>query len=140
LPIEVQPGTGSVDPMFGASYGFFAFPWSTYASAQVVIPTKGTQGYRGSRALLSTVALQRHLGERVAVRLAADTRVDGRAIEHGDPAEDSSGFIAFVSPEVLLSASMDITVSIYARISVLNRLEGRHVEPYIAGVAVAYDF
>ncbi len=140
LPIEVQSGTGSVDPMLGLSYGFFAFPWSTYASAQVVIPTKGTNGFRASRSLLTTVALQRHLGEQVAVRLAADTRLDGKSIENDAEAGDSGGFIAFASPELLYSPVTDFTISVYARISVLNRLEGRHVEPYVVGGAVAYDF
>lgn len=140
LPIEVQPGTGSFDPIAGASYAFFAFPWSLYASAQVVLPTAGTEGFRASRSLRTTVAAQRQLGTLVAARLAADTRVDGRAVEHGAPAEDSGGYIVFASPELLLSPATDLTVVLYARLSALNRLQGRHVEPYVLGAAIAYDF
>src|SRR5262249_55915993 len=140
LPIEVQPGTGSVDPMAGFSYNYFAFPWSLYASTTLVIPTEGTSGFRASRSLRSTVSLQRHLLESLALRLSADTRVDGKAVENGGPAADSGGFIAFTSPEVLWSPTTDVTLSLFARIATVNHLDGSHREPYVLGASVAYDF
>jgi len=140
LPIEVQPGTGSFDPILGASYAHFAAPLSLYASVQAFLPNAGTDGYRASRSLRTTVAAQRQLSDAVAARLAVDTRLDGRAVEHGAAAEDSGGFIAFASPELLLSPVTDLTLGAYARISAINRLQGRHVEPYSMGLTVAYDF
>ncbi len=98
LPIEVQPGTGSVDPIIGASYGFFSMPWSVYASTQAVVSTTGTNGFRASRSLRSTVALQRQLGTLTALRLAADTRLDGKERERDAESPDSGGFIAFAAP------------------------------------------
>ncbi len=140
LPIEVQTGTGSWDPLAGLSYGFFAFPWLVYASTTVAVSTTGTSGFRASRSLHSTVSVQRHILNVLAFRLSADTRFDGKAIENGARVEDSGGFVAFASPQVLISPTMDLTVSLYARLAVLNRLDGRHVEPYVVGAAVAYDF
>jgi hypothetical protein len=42
LPLEFQAGTGSWDPIAGASYTMFSDPWSVYASSVAVFPTKGT--------------------------------------------------------------------------------------------------
>jgi hypothetical protein len=139
-PIELQPGTGSTDLLAGVSHAFFAFPWSSYASAQLLWPTAGMSGYRGSRSLRGTLAGQRHLGTAVAVRLAAEARLDGRARENGAMAPDSGGLIGFVTPELLVTPVTDLTVSAFVRVAVLNRLEGAHREPFVVGGAVAYDF
>src|SRR5438128_6905001 len=42
LPMELQAGSGSVDALAGASYAFFAYPWSAYASGMVVLTGPGT--------------------------------------------------------------------------------------------------
>jgi hypothetical protein len=138
--LELQFSTGSLDPILGLSYGFFAYPWSAYASTQALLAREGTTGARASRSLGSTVALQRHLGAALAARLAVDTRLDGRALENGAPDPHSGGFIAFASPELLVSPATDLTVSVWARISCLNRLAGRQVEPFVIGAAAGYDF
>jgi hypothetical protein len=140
LPIELQAGSGSIDVLLGASYAHFAFPWSAYASTQLALPGTGTAGARTGRSLRATVAGQRHLGGMVAARLALDTRLDGRALENGGPDPNSGGFIAFVAPELLVSPLTDLSLSIWIKISVLNRLDGRHQEPFVAGLSAAYDF
>jgi hypothetical protein len=140
LPPELQAGTGSFDAMVGASYAHFAFPWSAYASAQLALPGPGIAGTRAGRSLRGTVAAQRHLGEIVAVRLALDSRFDGQGLESGAPDPNSGGFIAFAAPELLVSPVTDLSLSVWIKISLLNRLDGRHEEPFVAGVAAAYDF
>jgi hypothetical protein len=139
LPLELQAGSGSVDAIAGASYAFFAFPWSAYASSQVVLPGSGTSGSRAGRSLRTTIAAQRHLGSAFAARLAVDTRADGRALEAGAPDPNSGGFIAFVAPELLLSPITDLSLSAWIKVSVFNRLDGRHEEPFVLGVSAAYD-
>jgi hypothetical protein len=140
LPIELQAGSGSLDAIAGASYAFFAYPWSAYAGAHVVWPGPGTSESRASRSLRGTVAGQRHLGAAVAARLALDTRLDGHAREGGGPDPNSGGFIAFVGPELLVSPVVDLSLSGWVKVSVLNRLSGQHREPFLAGLALAYDF
>jgi hypothetical protein len=140
LPPELQAGTGSFDAMVGASYAHFAFPWSAYASAQLLLPGAGPEGTRADRSLRGTLAAQRHLGEILAVRLALDLRFDGRGVESGVADPNSGGLIAFAAPEVLVSPVTDLALSVWIKLSMLNRLDGRHEEPFVAGVSAAYDF
>jgi hypothetical protein len=140
LPLELQAGTGSFDALLGASYAYFTFPWSAYASAQLALPGRGTAGARAGRSLRGTVAAQRHLGSLLAARLALDTRFDGQAQENGAPDPNSGGFIAFAAPELLVSPVVDLSLSVWLKVSVLNRLDGQHQEPFVAGLSAAYDF
>lgn len=140
LPIELQPGTGSVDPIVGLSYAFFPRPWSAYASVQGFFPTKGTEGYRASAALRSTIAVQYQIKPWIASRLAVDTRLDGKALEAGASERDSGGFIGFVSPEVLVSPMTDVMLYASVRIPVVQALAGYHREGPIYTLGAAVDF
>jgi hypothetical protein len=140
LPPELQAGTGSIDAIAGASYAHFAYPWSAYASSQLLVPGTGTAGDRAARSLRTTLAGQRHLGSMLAARLALDTRLDGKGREAGLPDPNSGGFIAFAAPELLVSPVTDLSLSVWIKIAVLNRLDGRHEEPFLAGLSAAYDF
>ncbi|HXU82704.1 MAG TPA: transporter [Polyangia bacterium] len=137
---ELQFSTGSVDPILGASYGFFAYPWSAYASGQLLWTREGTGGARASRSVSGTAAVQRHLLTAVAIRLAIDSRLDSQAREGGFPERHSGGFIAFASPEILVSPATDLVVSAWARLAFVNALAGRQQEPFVLGAGVGYDF
>ncbi len=139
-PIELQPGTGSVDPLVGASYAFFADPFSGYLSTQLTFPTGGSDGFRGSRSLRTTLAVQDQLTDAFAARLGFDTRLDGKSLEDGEESPDSGGFIGFALAEVLVSPATDLLLSASARIPVLNALDGRHAEGPFWSLGVAYDF
>jgi hypothetical protein len=140
LPIELQPGTGSVDPGLGLAYGFFADPWSFYASVTGVYATRGDQGYRASRSLRTTTALQYQLIPSLALRGGIDTRTDSTALEAGSVAADTGGFIGFVTAEVLVSPVSDWLLYASARIPVLNALNGAHDEGAYLSLGLAYDF
>jgi hypothetical protein len=45
-----------------------------------------------------------------------------------------------VAPELLWSPLVDLSLSGWVKISAVNRLAGRHLEPFIAGLSTAYDF
>ncbi len=139
LPIEVQPGTGSWDPMFGMSYAFFARPWSFYASAQGSVPARGTAEFRASPSVRTATSVQRQFAPQIAARLGVDTRLDARSYEGGRPERDSSGFIAFLSPELLLSPTTDLLFVLSVRVPVVQALAGFHSEGPVFGIGVAYD-
>lgn len=140
LPLELQPGTGSVDPIVGLSYATFQGDWSGYASAHAYFATPGRHGDHASSSLRISASAQRKIVEAFALRLGVDTRVDARATEDGRPEEDSGGFIGFLSPEALLSPGGDVTIVASVRIPVADALVGDHDESVIAGLAVAVDF
>lgn len=140
LPLELQPGTGSFDPIIGLSYATFQGDWSGYASAHAYFSTPGRGGDRASSSLRFSASAQRKIVTALALRLGVDTRIDARATEDGRPEEDSGGFIGFLSPEVLLSPGGDVTFVAAVRIPVVNALTGDHEESAIASLAVAVDF
>jgi len=140
LPPELQAGTGSLDALAGVSYAYLTFPWSAYASTQLALPGPGTAGTRAGRSVRGTLAAQRHLGATVAARLGIDSRFDGRGRENGAPDPNSGGFVAFAASELLWSPITDLSLSIWLKVSVLNRLYGHHEEPFVAGLTAAYDF
>lgn len=139
LPIEAQPGTGSWDPLLGLSYAFFPRPLSFYASVQGSAPLRGTSDFRASPSVRTTTTLQYQVRPWLAPRLGLDTRLDAKAYEDGRPERDSSGFIAFVSPEVLLAPADDLLVVLSLRVPVVQALAGYHHEGPVVGLGVAYD-
>jgi hypothetical protein len=141
LPGEAQLGTGGVDPILGASYGYFREPWSAYASATAVLPTASRAAIRPGPSLLGTVAGQYQINAGWAARLGVDTRLDQRSRNEGagdDP--DSGGFIAFLSPELVFSPASDLLVSASVHVPVVNALSGFHDEGVVAQTALTYDF
>lgn len=140
LPTEVQPGTGSWDPILGMSYAFFARPWSAYASVQAMAPLRGTSGFRASSSLRTTWVVQRQLIPELALRLGVDARLDGRSYEDGEPERDSSGFVAFASTDLLVSPLTDLVFVLSAKVPVVQALAGFHREGPVWGVGTAYDF
>lgn len=140
LPIEAQPGTGSWDPLLGMSYAYFPRPFSFYASVQGSAPLRSTREFRASPSVRTTTTLQYQALPWLAPRLGVDTRLDARSYEDGLPERDSSGFVAFLSPELLLSPTVDLVVVLSARVPILQALAGYHEEGPVFGAAVAYDF
>lgn len=139
LPIEAQPGTGSLDPILGLAYGWYRHPWSLYGSATGSTPLHSREGFRASPSLRTTLALQYQLATAVAGRLGIDTRLDGKAQEGGVVSRDSGGFIAFLSPELAVSVSDDLLVFAFARLPIVNALSGFHREGAFFGAGLAYD-
>jgi hypothetical protein len=140
LPMELQPGTGSVMPLTGAMYTYFRFPWSAYVTAQLNIPTVNPEDFRASTSLKTTTAVQYQLTQELALRPGIDTRYDTPATQAGVNEPDSGGFIAFASMEVLVSLTMEWMMYGAARIPVINALWGRHEEGPVLSLGVAYDF
>ncbi|RMH36372.1 MAG: transporter [Deltaproteobacteria bacterium] len=137
--IESQPGTGSVDAAVGASYGYFRDPWSAYASALAVLPGTGYRDVRAGRSLRATVAAQFQPSPRFGYRLGVDARWDAVTTEAGEVEDDTGGFIAFVTPQVIYSPITDVVVHAYVRIPAVNALYGRHDEGAIVAVGVTRD-
>lgn len=139
LPMEIQIGTGSWDPLLGVSYAFFPRPWSLYASAQGSTPLRDTSTFRASPSLRATLSAQRQFSLHFAARLGMDMRVDGKSFEGGEPERDSGGFIGFVSPELLIGPTSDLLLVLSVRIPVVQVLSGYHHERSIWGASVSYD-
>jgi hypothetical protein len=140
LPLELQPGTGSTDVGAGASYGWFARPWSAYVSGGARIPVTTRSDLEPGVQGRATVALQRQILPVLALRAATEGRLDATSREYGRLARDSGGFIGFAGADILVSPVTDVTLTASARVPVVNALRGRHEEgPYLAA-AIAFDW
>lgn len=140
LPVEVQPGTGSLDPILGASYAFFALPWSFYGSLTFTAPAWSRDALRASPSLRTATVLQYQIVPALAVRAGIDTRIDGKAYENGVASRDSGGVIAFASPEIVVSPVTDWLAALAVRIPFANALVGSHSEGPLLALTLAHDF
>ncbi|WP_224361454.1 transporter [Hyalangium versicolor] len=138
LSIDAQLGTGSVDPFLGLSYTAFRGEWSFIASTTGYLPTRGRLGFRAGASLRGTLAAQYQPSPRWALHLAADTRLEGHSNTLGVSDPSGSGFIGFLSPDVLFSPTTDTVVQLGVRVPVLNLLKNTRQSP-ILQAAVAYD-
>ncbi|HEX8435997.1 transporter [Archangium sp.] len=139
LSLDAQLGTASVDPFLGLAYTAFRADWSFLASATGYLPTRGREGFRAGAALRTTLAAQYQPGPRWALRLALDSRLEGSSDTLGVPDPVGSGFIAYLSPDVLFSPATDVVVELGVRVPVLNLLRGNVRQTPILQAAVAYD-
>ncbi|MBN1207956.1 MAG: transporter [Myxococcaceae bacterium] len=139
LSLDAQLGSGSVDPFLGLSYTAFRGDWSFIVSATGYLPTRGREGFRGGASLRNTLAAQYQPSPRWALRLAADTRLEGASDTHGVREPAGSGFIGFLSPDVLFSPATDVVIQLGVRAPLLNLLSGRVRQTPILQAALAYD-
>jgi hypothetical protein len=138
--LDVQAGTGSIDPLVGVAYGAFFHPWLFYASSTLLVPTTGWEGMRAGRSLRTSASAQLQPWPSVAFQLGIDTRLDEVSHRMGAVEPDSGGFIAFVTPRVVYSAVTDLLLQASVAVPALNRLDGHHVEGPIFSIGAMYDF
>ena len=139
LSSEAQPGSGTLDPIGGLAYSYFGGRISGFASGTFYLPIHARGVFQPGPSLRTTLAGQVQAHRLLAVRLGADTRLDSRAKVEGTVDPHSGGFIAFASPELLLSPVQDWTFYVQARVPVLNLLQGVHREGPFWGAGVTVD-
>lgn len=106
---DLQPGSGSFDPMFGASYGYFGDAVTVFASLSYRYTTVGRNDYRRGAVLGATVLAQRSLHRAVALGLGLDinhTRPDAVGDDRTLPA--TGGTILAVTPQLLIALHRDV--------------------------------
>ncbi len=140
LPAVLQPGMGSVAPFVGVFYGFTRGPWSLYSSAAFFLPFAVRAGPHASESFKTSLSVQRQIGRVFASRIGIDTRLDGSCEAYGKPDPNSGGFVAYLSPEVVVSPVADLLLVAGVRAPFGQALHGYHREAAIAGLGVTYDF
>jgi hypothetical protein len=140
---ELQPGTGSFDPLGGVSYAFFADPWSAYASEIVYVPTPSRAGFQVGASWRGSHTVQYQLGTAWAVRLGANFRLEDKTRREvaGQTRDepDSGGFVLFATPSLVFSPMTDLILNLNVNVPVYNRLLGAHDEGPIVMLGAAYD-
>jgi hypothetical protein len=142
LEPELQGGTGAFQPVLGASYSFFADPWSVYASELAYIPFHSRADWHNGAAWRGSHVVQYQFVDWFAARFGANFRWEMRTRrdQPPDPEPDTGGFVLFLMPSVVLSPVTDLVINIDLQLPVVNALFGDHDEGPLFAVAVAYDF
>src|SRR5690606_34952332 len=106
VPLEVQPGTGSLDLLLGPSLSAFHGDFSAYASVQGALPIVTRAPLEPGRSLRGSVALQHQSWTALAFRAAMDGRWDQPSREAGERAPNSGGLVLFAGGDVLVSPAV----------------------------------
>lgn len=138
LPIEAQPGTGSVDPSLGLAWAWSELPWAVGVSAWGTYPTGDANASLRTTAF-AQYELWRQRTRAVALRVTLDGRLDGRAMEAGRVEPDSGGFVLFAGGDVVVAPAMDLVVTLGMRAPLVDALRGAHDEAVFGVASLAYD-
>jgi hypothetical protein len=158
-PVGLEPGTGSIDPELGLSYGFFAYPWSGHASVAVLRPMGGWDDSEPAAALRGSAVVQYQPMWVVAVGLGVDARFDGKARAATTAAGALTGFAALprpheahdidptigrgailmVSPTAAAQVGPDLNLMATVRVPVWRDLPAGHGEGVTVALAIVKD-
>jgi hypothetical protein len=136
---ELLAGTGSFDPLIGATYSFFARPWSFFVSEVLFVPTRGENDMRVGTSWRGTHTAQFQLHGSVALRLSAETRLEGRTTYGAVNVKDTGGFILFTAPSLVVSPVTDLVIVLAVHVPTVNALHGTHDEGLIYELGAALD-
>jgi hypothetical protein len=140
LPRDALAGTGVWSPLLGVSYAYFANPFAFFASVAGYLRVGTMDGEAPGESLRGTVAVQHQVLPALALRFAADARVDARVRRlDGQREEGTGGGIAFAGLDVVVSLGGDVLLVAGLRVPVVQALEGDHVETAIGELALAAD-
>jgi hypothetical protein len=139
LPLELQAGSRSWDPLVGLAYDHFASPLSVHLVATLRVSTPGFEGSLAgpSGRLQGTLQWQAH--ERFGLRVGTDMRGDGvtRTPSGQDP--NSGGLIAFLTGGFVAALGADTLMNALVFVPVIQALRGEHREGVAAMLSVTHD-
>lgn len=132
LPLEFQAGTGSWDPILGASYTMFSDPWSLYVSSVGIFPTAGTADTNVGISFRQTALGQFQPWSFLAFQLGIEFRVDQPGFVAGIRDPNTGGNITYGTLGIVALPHEKVLLHVTAAIPMIQRLDGAHEE----GIAV----
>lgn len=140
LDIDVQPSSGSTIPKVGAWYAHFAYPYLFYVSSVVSFPDEGDQGFDPGTSLVNTFQTQYSLNYQWALQLNLDTRWSQKDQYSGVEDDNSGGFLAYLSPGIIMTLKQDLLLQLRSQIPVIDQLRGTNEEDQTFSLGLLYDF
>ncbi len=139
LPVEVQTGSGTVDPLLGLFYAHFADPWSVFASATVALPLAGRYEESPGPSLRGSLALQHRFDRHLTLRAGVDARLDAPALVRGRTDPRSDHLVLFFSPDLLWAPWSDLVFVLGLRIPVAQASEQAREEGWYTQLGAVVD-
>lgn len=139
-PEDDQPGSGSWDPLLGATYAYFQGFVTAYSSLLLRVTTPNPRGSREGLSLLSSTVVQLQPFARVAFQLGADLRYEAAdRLSSGADSPDSGGFVVAATQGVLVNPVGDLLLRFAVEVPVVQALRGtQSLGPQLV-VSVIYD-
>ena len=139
LPLEFQAGTGSWDPIVGASYTMFSDPWSVYVSSIAIFPTTGIADTQASKSFRQTVLGQYQPWKFLAFQVGAEFRIDGPGYVAGVRDPNTGGHITYGTLGIVGLPHEKIMVHATAALPIVQRLDGTHREGFAFTAGLVYE-
>jgi hypothetical protein len=139
LPLEFQAGTGSWDPIVGASYAMFSNPWSVYASSVALFPTQGTADTNVGTSFRQTVLGQYQPWHFFAVQVGTELRVDQPSLVGGVRDPNTGGEIMYGSAGLIGMPHEKVLLHFTVAIPMFQHLDGAHVEGLAITTGLVYE-
>jgi hypothetical protein len=142
-PEDEQPGSGSWDPIFGLSYGWYGPPLAVFASASYRYTTPGRRGYRRGESLGTNVTVQYQPHRRVALSLGAEVswlapdeeRVGTRAVDRSN----SGGMAVTLTPAITVSPARRWLIRLAGQLHAFDRWNGLQQEDHTVILSTVVD-
>jgi len=139
LPLEFQAGTGSWDPIVGASYTMFMDPWSMYVSSTAIFPTTGIANTRASSSFRQTALGQYQPWGFLAFQLGVEFRFDGPGYIEGVRDPNTGGHITYGTLGIVGLPHEKVMVHATAALPMIQRLDGTHREGFAFTAGLVYE-
>lgn len=141
LPVELEPGCGSIVPYVGAAYAVGRGRLSGQASVAAYLPFAVRDQPHPGDSLRAAAWAQVQAAPALATRLGLSARLDTTGELSKTVADlNSGGFVGYVTADVVVSPATDLVVAVGAAFPAVQVFLGTHRESTIAGVRAAYDF
>ncbi len=122
---DLQPGSGSWDPEFGAGYSYFGSLLSIFVTANYRYTTSGYRGYRRGSVLGASLAVQFAINSRTALVLGTDIGYTlASQLATGALAPDTGGFLLSAAPGLLIALRTNFLLRLGLQVPVLEHWRG----------------
>ncbi len=139
LPLEFQAGTGSWDPIAGASYAMFSDPWSLYVSSVAVFPTKGTADTQAGISFRQTALGQFQPWHFLAFQVGAEFRIDQPGYITGIRDPNTGGHITYGTFGLIGLPHDKVLLHFTVAVPMIQRLDGEHEEGLAIAAGLVYE-
>lgn len=139
-PDDGQPGSGSWDGIYGASYGYFGALGSVFLSASYRQTTAGYRGYQRGAVLGASLAFQFAVNRWSALVLGADfAHTEPSRLDAATRAPDTGGDLLAATPGLLFALGQDVLLRLALQVPVVQSWRGRQSETATGIVSLVVD-
>jgi hypothetical protein len=137
---DLQPGCGAIVPWVNATYAWSGPLWSAWSSAGFLLPASVRDGPHPGASLRASATLQLQPTTKLATRVGVHGRWDGAGELDDEVVKASGGAALHIAPEIVLSPTTDLVVSLGASFPAIQAMRGYRSTSPVVLASVGLDF